>query len=353
MKCSTKKNKSIEFIIGKLIPYSSFKNINISTQEKILLFKQHLYNISKDKPGIFATVKGISLPENRQNLKKELKDAKILGSTNDGKIIYLFKYIPNSSLLREIGRLRELSFREVGEGTGSKRDIDNYDKYYEHIVLWDEEHLEIVGSYRLAQSDIIYNKFGISGFYSNTLFAFQPDFKRYLNDSIELGRSFIQPKYWGGRALDYLWQGIGAYLRNNSNIKYLFGPVSLSASLCKNAQNLIIFYYDKYYGGKKELLKPIKPFILTKSETKQMEEIFIGKNKKENFLILKKNLNFYQASVPTLYKQYADLCDDGGIVFMGFNTDEEFNNCVDSFILVNVEKIKEKKHARYIGSAAI
>ena len=84
-----------------------------------------------------------------------------------------------------------------------------------------------------------------------------------------------------------------------------------------------------------------------------MEEIFIGKNKKENFLILKKNLNFYGASVPTLYKQYADLCDDGGIVFMGFNIDEEFNNCIDSFILVNVEKIKEKKHARYIGSTAI
>lgn len=348
-----KKNKSIEFIIGKLIPCSSFKNINISTQEKILLFKQHLYNISKGKPGIFATVKGISLPENRQNLKKELKDAKILGSTNDSKIIYLFEYISNSSLLREIGRLRELSFREVGEGTGRKRDIDDYDKYYKHIVLWDEEHLEVVGSYRLAQSDIVYNKFGISGFYSNTLFTFQPDFKRYLNDSIELGRSFIQPKYWRGRALDYLWQGIGAYLRNNPNVKYLFGPVSLSAHLCKNAQNLIIFYYDKYYGGKKELLKPIKPLVLTKAETKQMQEIFIGKNKKENFLILKKNLKFYKASVPTLYKQYADLCDDGGITFMGYNIDKEFNNCVDSFILVNVENIKEKKYARYIGTAKV
>jgi len=343
-----KKNRSIEFKIGRLIPYNSFKDTNIHIQEKVILFKQHLYNISKDKPDVFATVKGISLPQSRQNLKKELKNAEILGTTNDGKIIYLFKYIPNSYLMQEIGRLREFTFRKVGEGTGRKRDIDDYDKFYKHIILWDEENLEIVGSYRLAESDYVYNKFGIKGFYSNTLFSFQPDFKKYLNNSIELGRSFVQPKYWGSRALDYLWQGIGAYLRNNPNIRYLFGPVSLSSSLCKEAQNLIIFYYDKYYGREKELLQPIKPFVLTKAEIKDMQDIFIGKDKKEDFLILKKNLNFYATSVPTLYKQYADLCNNKGISFMGFNIDKEFNNCIDSFIMVDVTKIKEKKRTRYI-----
>lgn len=343
-----KKGKSIDIKIGKLIPYESFQDKDINSKEKIMLFRRHLYNIAKNREEIFTTVNGISLPEKRAYLKKEFENAEILGKTNDGKVIYLFNYIPNSHIIKEIGRLRELSFRKVGEGTGDKRDIDIYDKYYKHLVLWDEESLEIIGSYRIGESDFIYNKFGIKGFYSNSLFCFQNGFDKYLNNSIELGRSFVQPKYWGSRALDYLWQGIGAYLKKNPQIRYMFGPVSLSASLSKDAQNLIIYYYDKYYGGKKELLKPMKAFVFTDKERVEMQNIFDGRDKKEDFLTLKRGLEAISASIPTLYKQYTELCEDGGVCFMGFNVDEKFNNCVDSFILVDIDKIKDKKRTRYI-----
>ena len=343
-----KKNRSLEFVIGEIIPFKSFQQNNFNMKTKVKLFKKHLYNISKNRKPIFSTQKCIARPENRQHIKEELATATILGETSDDKKIYLFDYQSESSVMKEISRLRELTFRKVEEGTGKKRDLDEFDEYYKHIVLWDNEKLEIVGSYRIGESDFINEYFGKEGFYSNSLFSFSDEFERYLSNSIELGRSFVQPKYWGSRALDYLWQGIGAYLYKNPQIRYMFGPVSLSSSIPKGAQNLIIYHYSKYYGANSNLVKPNNPFILTKSEKSEMDYIFTGKDEKENFLILKEQLECYNTTVPILYKQYTELCEDGGISFMGYNIDENFNNCLDTFILVDIQKIKEKKRKRYI-----
>lgn len=343
-----KKNKNLEFNIGEIIPFKSFKENNFDLGTKVKLFKKHLYNISKNKKAIFTTQRCIAHPEDRQELKEELRASKLLGQTTDNKKIYLFEFHKGSSVMKEISRLREFTFRKVEEGTGKKRDSDEYDEYYKHIVLWDEEKLEIVGAYRIAESNFVKEYFGNDGFYSNTLFHFNQDFDKYLHNSIELGRSFVQPRYWGSRALDYLWQGIGAYLYQNPHIKYMFGPVSMSVSIPKNAQNLIIYYYQKYYGNRTEMLNPTQQFILSEHELKELQQIFIANNAKDDFLILKEQLGFYETTIPTLYKQYTELCDEGGISFMGFNVDKEFSNCVDSFILVEIDKIKEKKKSRYI-----
>jgi len=343
-----KKNKSLEFVIGEIIPFKSFQQNNFDIRTRVKLFKKHLYRISKKKKPIFSTQKCIARPENRQHIKEELATATILGETNDDKKIYLFDYKKESSVMKEISRLREFTFRKVEEGTGKKRDLDEFDEYYKHIVLWDNEKLEIVGSYRIGESDFINEYFGKEGFYSNSLFNFSDEFEPYLTNSIELGRSFVQPKYWGSRALDYLWQGIGAYLYKNPHIRYLFGPVSLSSSIPKGAQNLIIYHYSKYYSGNNNLLSPNHPFVLTKSEKSEMDYIFTKEDERENFLLLKEQLECYNATVPMLYKQYAELCEEGGISFMGYNIDEDFNNCLDSFILVDIQKIKEKKRKRYI-----
>ena len=343
-----KKNKSLEFIIGEIVPFKSFVQNNFDIKTKVKLFKKHLYNISKNKKPIFATQKCIARPENRQYIKEELAIAKVLGETTDGKKIYLFDYQKESSVMKEISRLREFTFRKVEEGTGKKRDIDEFDEYYKHIVLWDDIKLEIVGSYRIGESDFINEYFGKVGFYSNSLFNFNEKFEPYLTNSIELGRSFVQPKYWGSRALDYLWQGIGAYLYKNPHIRYMFGPVSLSSSIPKGAQNLIIYHYSKYYSANSDFLNPNLPFVLTKNEKNEMDCIFTKEDEKENFLLLKEQLECYNTTVPTLYKQYTELCEEGGISFMGYNIDENFNNCLDSFILVDIEKIKEKKRKRYI-----
>lgn len=343
-----KKNKNLEFVIGEIVPYKSFKQNNFDINTKVKLFKKHLYNIAKKKKPVFATQKCIAHPENRQDIREELKASKLLGETSDNKKIYLYDFHKESTVMKEIGRLREFTFRKVEEGTGKKRDFDEYDEYYKHIVLWDEEKLEIVGAYRIAESDFVHEYFGNEGFYSNSLFNFQEGFTPFLENSIELGRSFVQPKYWGSRALDYLWQGIGAYLYKNPHIKYMFGPLSMSESIPKDAQNLIVYYYKKYYAKNEFMLNPSKGFILSQNESKELENIFTCNNIKDDFLILKEQLSFYNVTIPTLYKQYTELCEEDGISFMGFNIDEEFNNCVDSLVLVDIDKIKEKKRKRYI-----
>ncbi|HIM93711.1 MAG TPA: GNAT family N-acetyltransferase [Campylobacterales bacterium] len=343
------KNGSLDFTIGEIIPHKSFANSPLHINIQVKLFRKHLYRIAKDKKPIFLTEKSIAHPENRQILKKELQSsAKRLGETADGKEIYLYEYSKGSVVLQEISRLREFTFRKVEEGTGKKRDKDAYDYYYKHIVLWDDKELEIAGAYRIAESNFVYNNYDKEGFYTHSLFAFDDKFEPYLSNSIELGRSFVQPKYWGSRALDYLWQGIGAYLYQHPHIKYMFGAVSLSSSIPKSAQELIVYYYDKYYGQKHELLDPRNRFSIATNSLKELSDIFDGNNVKEEFRVLKEQLNYYGVTVPTLYKQYTDLCEDGGLSFMGYNIDKEFGNCIDSFILVDVDKIKEKKRNRYI-----
>ena len=350
MEMFKKRGKQIEFKIGQIVPPKSFMKNGLSIETNVKLFKKHLYRIAKDKKPIFATQKCISHPENRQLLKEELKNSKELGATNDGKKIYLFEYKKGSSVIKEIARLRELTFRAVEEGTGDKKDTDSFDKYYKHIVLWDDELLEIVGSYRIADTKEIYKKFGKKGLYTDTLFDISDKFFEEFDNSIELGRSFVQPKFWGSRALDYLWFGIGAYLRDNPDIRYMFGPVSLSSMFPKKALNLIVFYYDLYYGGKKELVRAKEPFIISKNEKKELEEIFAKNDENKDFLTLKEQLSFFGVSIPTLYKQYTNLCENGGINFIAYNVDKDFNNCVDSFILVDIQKIKSSKRKRYINT---
>ncbi|MEJ5168950.1 MAG: lysophospholipid acyltransferase family protein, partial [Arcobacteraceae bacterium] len=342
-----KQNKKAIITIGELVPYESIPQ-NIKKKELVNIFKKHLYAISKSK-SILSTQKAIAHPESRQAILEELKSAVTLGATNDGKKIYLYSYSDDSTILKEIGRLRELSFRKVGEGVNKKRDTDKYDKYYDHIILWDEKELEIVGSYRIGNSNNIMLKHGQSGFYTATLFEYTPDFIPYLKDSIELGRSFVQPKYWGTRALDYLWYGIGAYLKNNRNIRYMFGAVSLSSNFPPIAKDLIINYYSYYYGCENNLVNPTNPYKYS-NNIDEINTIFSYTDKKNDFKILKSALNDVGFVVPTLYKQYSELCEDGGVKFLGFNTDEKFGNCIDGFILVDVNTIKTPQRNRYINN---
>lgn len=342
------RSKEVNFKIGELIPYASIYRLGLPMKVQVELLKKHLYKISRGKKGLFATQTSIAHPENRQTIKKELKDATLLGETVDKKKIFLYEHKEGSSVMKEIGRLREYTFRKVEEGTGTKRDTDAYDKYYQHIILWDDDALEIVGSYRIANSNAIYQKYGYKGFYSHTLFRFQESMEPFLQNSIELGRSFVQPRYWGSRALDYLWQGIGAYLAKNPNIQYMFGPVSLSDMYPKLAKNLILEFYSTYFPAKQSLVCPRDAFFMSRLEQQEAMEAFSGDDYMQDFKILKEQLSHMGLNIPTLYKQYADLCQSDGIWFVAFNVDKDFADCVDSFIMVDVTKIKDNKRKRYI-----
>ena len=342
------KSKKINIKIGQIIPNENIIPKGLDKKYLVSLYKKHLYALKKSKKSYFETQCSIAHPQNRKSLIKELKKSQLIGETNDGKKIYLYDYVEDSVVLKELGRLRELSFRKVGEGINKKRDTDKYDIYYQHIILWDDNDLEIVGAYRIGNSDFIFKNLGVKGFYSNTLFKFEEEFTSYLKNSIELGRSFVQPKYWGTRALDYLWYGIGAYLRKNQHIKYMFGPVSMSGAFPKTAKDMMVFYFSHYFKEKRSLVKANLPFQYSSSSL-DLKDIFNLNDKKMDFRFLKSSLSSMNVSVPTLYKQYSELTNDNGVKFLGFNIDKEFANCVDGFILVEVDKIKDSTKKRYIN----
>ena len=342
-----KKSKRINIKIGRIIPNENIAPKGIDKKFLLNLYKKHLYALKKGKKSFFETQSAIAHPVSRIDLLNELKKSKLIGQTADGKKIYLYDYVEDSIVLKELGRLREISFRKVGEGVNKKRDTDKYDIYYQHIILWDENELEIVGSYRIGNSDFIFKNIGVKGFYSNNLFKYNEDFMPYLQNSIELGRSFVQPKYWGTRALDYLWFGIGAYLKNNPNIKYMFGPVSLSASFPNVAKDLIIFYYSHYFSNPLALVEAKNPYHYS-NNINEIKELFDLNDKAKDFKFLKSTLSNIGLSIPTLYKQYSEITVENGIKFLDFNIDKNFGDCIDSFILVEVDKIKDSARKRYI-----
>jgi len=251
--------------------------------------------------------------------------------------------------MREIGRLRELSFRAVGEGTGKRRDIDKYDSFYMHLILWDEDELEIAGAYRLCDTNSVLSTNGLEGIYTTSLFSYNRTMKPYMYRGLELGRSFVQPKYWGKRSLDYLWYGIGALLKSNPQYRYLFGPVSISNSYPQPAKDLLVYFYSKYFGTEEKPVTALNPYQIDWRKNEKLSQQFSGNDYKKDFTQLKTMLNMSGHSVPTLYKQYTEICEPDGVIFSDFNIDPDFSECVDGFVIVDIEKLKDKKRKRYMG----
>ncbi len=343
-----KKNQELKFIVGLPIPFKVIADLPVDNKDLSQRFRKHVRNLGKKrgKP-LFDTIATVAHPVNSKALKKALYQSRLLGETKDGKKIFLYQYQDDCPVMQEIARLRELTFRTVEEGTGFSYDLDKYDVYYSHLVLWDENDLEIVGSYRIGEGHTIMAKYGVEGFYTNTLFRLSPEFQGYLSNSIELGRSFVQPRYWGQRSLDYLWYGIGAYLREQPDIQYLFGPVSISHAYPQLAKEVIISFYQQQCGSDLNLAKARTPFVIS-DQTRLFAEAEFNADYKTSFKILNSELKKLGVKVPTLYKQYVELCTDKGCHFIDFNIDPDFNNCIDSLIMVELNKITEKKRHRYI-----
>lgn len=343
------KRKNIAMRIGRQIPYDSYQQVKVDLKTKTKLFKKHLYRLKKGNADVFTTQSAIAPREERQALKKSIKQCEHLGQTQDGKQIYLYRFVEGDPIMREIGVLREQAFRAVGEGSFARRDLDQYDMHYLHLILWDEEDLEIVGAYRLADTNAVLQTHGIKGLYCHTLFAISQEMDPYLAQGLELGRSFVQPKYWGKRSLDYLWYGIGAFIKKYPKYRYLFGPVSISNTMPTAAKELLVYFYQLYFGCEQALASSRAPFELKQTVIDQLKEQFSGDNYKNDFIQLKHMLANMGTSVPTLYKQYSELTEEGGVKFLDFGVDVDFADCIDGLVLVDIEKLKEKKRKRYLS----
>ena len=342
-----RRHSQLPIKIGQQIAWHHWHSATLSSREMAEQCRQHVMRLGKGVPGVFKTQCAIARPEDRATLKRALAQAESLGKTSDGKTIYLWQRNgqEDAPLLRELGRLREIAFRAVEEGSGKRRDTDCYDDDYLHLILWDEEDLEIVGAYRFMPTAMQIEKRGVEGLYSYSLFHYDDKMQDVLAHGIELGRSFIQPRYWGRRGLDYLWSGIGAYLARYPHYRYLFGPVSISGGLPPAARDLLVAFYRLWFPATHPLAASRQPYPASLPDVLAQ---FGGVDYVDDLTKLKSLLGNLGCGIPPLYKQYSELCEPGGVQFIDFGSDPAFNNCVDGLVLVDLCYLKANRYQRYI-----
>lgn len=344
------RNATLPIRVGELIPWRELEALDLPREQKIERVTREVYSIGRNRVVGFRTEKPVAHPEDRLALKRELRTAERLGQTSDGKQIFLFDAKGDSAVLRELGRLREIAFRQVGEGTGKRRDIDRFDLHYRHIVLWDEAELQIAGAYRVGEVGRILAERGPEGLYTHTLFEFDDAIRAHFARSVELGRSFVQPRYQGLRALEYLWQGIGAFLVRHPEVRYLFGPVSVSASYPEWARRMLVHFYRRHFGLPERLASARTPFEIPEAEEADLAALLPGLDYAADFKVLKARFAEAGLAIPVLYKQYSEICEPGGTRFLGFNVDPAFKDCVDGLVMVDLLRLKPGKRERYMGA---
>jgi putative hemolysin len=271
----------------------------------------------------------------------------LLGRSSDLQV-YLSRAIHIPNVLHELGRLREITFRGAGEGTGKRLDIDEFDPHYLHLFLWNARSKELVGAYRLAATDVVRKRYGIRGLYTATLFRFGDPFLDRLGPAIELGRSFIREEYQRGfTPLLLLWKGIGAFVARNPQYKILFGPVSISNRYQAVSRELMLSFLEKY-----AFLRDWTGLV--RNRRALGERLLKGANRPalpssgfdiDDLSEVVSDVEQKQTGVPILLRQYLKL----GGKLLGFNVDPKFANTLDGLILVDLTKTDPKLLERYLG----
>ncbi len=250
-------------------------------------------------------------------------------------------------VLQEIGRLRELSFRAAGEGTGRSTDLDRYDDWYLHLIHWNEETNEVVGAYRLGATDRILRDQGIGGLYTRTLFHYDQSLIEELGPSLEMGRSFIRPEYQRrSEPLMLLWKGIGRYAGQRPRYRRLFGPVSISAEYHATSTRLLMSFLraSEQFSGLSKLVKPRRPVPGGRPRDWDPATLDVIRSL-DDVDELVREIEKGERSVPVLVRQYLKL----GGTFLGFNVDEEFSDVVDGLVLVDLLRMNRRLLRFYFG----
>ncbi len=240
--------------------------------------------------------------------------------------------------IQEIGRLRELTFRAVGEGTRKARDLDEYDLYYRQLILWDREAKQIAGGYRMGIGDEIFERYGIGGFYIHSFFKIKEGFHPYLKKSVEMGRSYIVPDYQRKRLpLFLLWKGILYFLLKNPRFSYLYGPVSISKYYSNLSRGVIVAYIKKHFFNDHlaAFLKPRKPF---KVKVDKVDIEMLADNLDAELQALDNLIEDIEPEhfrLPVLVRQYLKL----NARFISFNVDPNFSDVLDGFIILDLNDV--------------
>lgn len=265
--------------------------------------------------------------------------------------VYIAKADKMPNVLRELGRLREITFRGVGEGTGREIDLDTFDNHYLHLFIWNKAKREIVGAYRLGLGDELVRKFGVEGLYTHTLFQFDEGLIAKLGPCMELGRSFVRPEYQRAfSSLLLLWKGIGAFVARHPQYTTLFGPVSITAEYRDTSRNLLLRALS-VSNFANELARFVKPRNPPRHKSrKEAEDPAFAKytDDVESVTSIIQDIEGDHKGIPILLRQYLKL---GGRI-LAFNVDEDFSSVVDGFIMIDLRKTDPKVLSRYMGDEA-
>jgi putative hemolysin len=279
---------------------------------------------------------------NNELLLKELEiikeNHKLFSVKNYSVFCAPTKLIPN--ILNEIGRLREITFREVGEGTNRAIDIDEYDLYYNQMFIWDDDKNCIVGAYRLGSGHDILQQYGIHGFYISSLFRIKNAMKPVLDQSLELGRSFVVPEYQRKPLpLFMLWKGILYFLLKNPEYRYLIGPVSISNNYSTFSKDSIIRFITENYFNRSmaKHIKPLKSYRFV-SENDDINLLLENAgNDLNKFDKIIGDIDKVNNGIPVLLKKYLSL----NAKILAFNVDPNFNNCLDGLIILDIYDVPQ------------
>jgi hypothetical protein len=306
-------------------------------------------------------MKPIIPPIDREILKKELSEDRFLRPTNKAhNEIYVITAHNAPNVMLEIGRLRELSFRTGGGGTGEEIDTDEYDymeKPYSQLIVWDPIALEIIGGYRyLPGRDVDFDEDGQPKFVMSHLFFFTDKFiKDYLPYTVELGRAFVQPDYQTSKmgtkslfALDNLWDGLGALTHTVEDARYFIGKVTIYEHYPLLARELIYEYMYRYFPDPDKMILPKSP-IHVREETIQMaKELYVGNDSSSDYKSLQKEIRKEGETIPPMFNAYIGLSDT--MRFFGSIFDPSFGNVYETGIMVTMADLLETKRKRYIDS---
>lgn len=298
-------------------------------------------------------------PVKAELIKKELTDECFLRKTNKaGNLIYVVDAHHAPNTMREIARLRELSFRKGGGGSGNEMDMDEFDTMetpYKQLIVWNPDDDEIIGGYRFFRcKKAAFESNGQPKISVCHLFKLSQTFiDDYLPYTIEMSRAFVQPKYQSMKmrmkalfALDNLWDGIGALLAEHNEVKYLIGKVTIYSQVAVTARNAMIYYLNKYFGDKNKLMKGYHAIKLSKEEKRDFCKLFIGEDYKDNLKILGHYFKMFSEKVPPLIHAYIDL--SSSMKTFGTCFDPDFGDIYDTGMMITVKDIDAVKRDRYI-----
>ena len=350
-----KQGKSVEIRIGGAIEPSRIEALpDDADATRYLRLRTELLNGRGDSHAmLFASVRPVAPETPVDLLAREIAALPVESLVEDTRdfSVYLAETRQIPFAIQEIGRLREITFRAAGEGTGQPMDLDRFDPYYLHLFLWNKEKREIVGGYRMGEVPPILARFGQKGLYTDSLFRFKWGFFGRIGPSLELGRSFIRPEYQRAYApLLLLWKGIGGFVGKHPEYSTLIGAVSVSNQYSPASRELMARYFEKQnareetrdWRGAVRARRPLRGKLVQKWEADALCSLLPDL---EDLSAPIADLEPDGKGIPILVKQYVKL----GGKLLAFSVDPQFGNTLDGFVMVDLTRTSPEILARYIG----